>query len=174
MARKSAPDPAAFVPPVTLGVTEIAAMTGRTVRWVQILAKEQGIEREARGKYRLDSVMAGLVSHYEAILEGTEKKASASRATDARTAEIEQRMAIRDRQLIPIDDAIMAMDKVVGVANAELSGLPARISRDLGTRKKAEAEVHGARKRISDALAEMSGAARTGIGLDEAGGGVDA
>lgn len=153
-------------PDLTLSAAEIATMTGRTVRWVQILAKEQGIAKEARGKYRLDSVMAGLVAHYEAVVEAGEKKASANRTGDARTREIEQRIAIKDRTLIPIEDAIMALDKVVGVTNAELMGLPSRISRDLGIRRKADAEVHRSRQRISQVLAEMSGAAKTGVGLD--------
>ena len=159
---------------VLLTAPQVAALAGRTDRWVRGMAKDGYFAKDGRGRYRLESIIRGLLRHEEDQAAKGNQAAAASRATDARTAEIEQRMSIRDRQLIPIEDAIMAQDKLVGVVNAELSGLPARISRDLGIRKKAEAEVHGARKRISDALAEMSGAARTGIGLDEAGGGADA
>lgn len=163
------PKPAQPQQPVTLGVTEIAAMTGRTVRWVQNLAKDQGIEKDGRGKYRLASVLAGLVSHYESILEKGSKSAASSRVTDARTREIELRIAQQERSLIPYEDADLAMSQFAGVVNAELSSMPARLGRDMAVRRKAEAEVHGTRQRISAALVRLSEAARTGRDLDEAG-----
>ncbi len=157
-----------------VGVTEIAAMAGRTVRWVQLMAKDGHFEKGARGQYRLGSVIAGLVGHYEALLEKGSRSAAATEATQARAEEIRQRMAMRDRTLIPIEDATMALDQLAGVVNGELSGLPARISRDMTVRKKAEAEVHASKERISTALTEAAGAARTGRGLDEAGADSDA
>jgi hypothetical protein len=157
-----------------LTAPEIANLCDRTDRWVRGMAKDGYFEKEGRGRYSLKSVMRGMLRHMDDQLAKGSQSASASRATDARTREIEQRIAIRERELISIEDATMALDKVVGVVSGELSGLPARISRDLTIRKKAETEVHVARRKISEALAEMSGAARTGIGLDEAGGGADA
>lgn len=157
-----------------LSAPQVALLAGRTDRWVRGMAKDGYFEKDGRGRYRLESIIRGLLRHEDDLAARSSQSAAASKATDARTREIEQRIAIRERELIPIEDAVLAMDKVVGVVSAELSGLPARITRDLGIRKKAEAEVHGARKRIGDALAEMSGAARTGVGLDDAGGGSDA
>lgn len=155
--------------PIRLGVTEIAGMTGRTVRWVQNLAKDQGIEKDGRGKYLLSSVMAALVAHYEAILEKGAKNAAASRVTDARTREIELRIAERERALVPTEDAIMAIDRVVAVMNTGLAALPARLGRDMVVRRKAEVEVHAVRTKISDTLAGMADGIRTGRGLDEDG-----
>ncbi|WP_103173254.1 hypothetical protein [Paracoccus sp. SY] len=156
-------------PDLTLSAAEIATMTGRTVRWVQSMAKDGYFSKDGRGRYRLESVIQGLLRHEEDQAAKGNQAAAASRATDARTREIDQRMAIRDRQLIPIEDAIMALDTVCGVVNTQLTGLPARISRDLGIRRKVETEIHRVRQAISDALAEMSRASKTGVGLDDGG-----
>lgn len=157
----------------TISTSELARACGRTPQWVRDQGRAGYFEPAGRGRWKVASVYQGLVERADAIAKAGEKSAAASRATDARTREIEQRIAIRERELIPVEDAVMALDKVVGVVSGELSGLPARISRDLTIRKKAETEVHVARRKISEALAEMSGAARTGVGLDETGGGAD-
>lgn len=170
MPKRQDPD----VADVQLTAPQVAALAGRTDRWVRGMAQDGYFEKDGRGKYTLGSIIQGLLRHEEDLAASGNKTAAAAKATAARTAEIEQRMAIRARELIPIDDAIMALDQLAGVVNAEMSGLPARITRDLDVRKKAEAEVHVTRKRISEALVAMSGAARTGRDLDDPGEGLGA
>ncbi|MGA0615936.1 hypothetical protein [Paracoccus sp. KR1-242] len=148
--------------PITLSVTEIAAMTGRTVRWVQNLAKDQAIEKDGRGKYRLASVLAGLVSHYEAIIEKGSKSAAASRVTDARAEEIELRLAERRRDLIPQEDALAVVDLVAGEVNKQFTGLPARITRDVRLRRDIEAKLNEAKQKIADAVRDARILAATG------------
>lgn len=155
---KSASSPA----PPTLGVTEIAAMTGRTVRWVQMLAKEQSIAKDGRGKYRLDSVMAALVAHYEAIIEKGSRTAAVSRVTDARAAELELRIAERRRDLIPQEDAIAVVDLVAGEVNKQFAGLPARITRDVPLRREIEAKLNEAKQKIAGAVRDARVLAATG------------
>lgn len=154
---------------ILLSGREVAALAGRTDRWVRSMAQGGHFEKDGRGRYRLDSVVRGLISHYEAIIEKGSKSAASSRVTDARTREIELRIAQQERTLIPVEDAEMALSQFAGVVNAELSGLPARMGRDMAVRRKAEAEVHGSRERISAALDRLSEAARSGRDLDEAG-----
>jgi hypothetical protein len=81
------------------------------------------------------------------------KSAAASRIQDARVAEIEMRNAIARREYVPVDDAQAAIDIVVGRVKSELTGLPARVTRDLDQRRKLETEVNGSLKRIADELA---------------------
>lgn len=147
---------------LTMGVAEIASMCGRTVRWVQIVAKEQAVEKDGRGKYRLASFVAAIVSHYEALQESNSKVASASRATDARAREIELRIARQERTLIPREDADLAIDLVVGEVNKQLAGLPARVTRDVPLRRKIEAEVDETKRKIAEALGNGKELNRTG------------
>lgn len=97
---------------------------------------------------------------------------AAERARDARAREIDQRIAERDRKLIPIEDAELAMDLLVGAVNKELDGQAARITRDMALRRVIEADVHGAKTRIAKAVAESRGLARTGRDADPAVGAV--
>lgn len=150
-----------------LGVKEIARATGRTTRWVQMLAKEQGIEKDGRGRYAITDVLRGVVAHYEAVIDHGSRSTAAADATQARADEIRQRIAMRDRTLIPLDEADQAMTIVVGTVNGELSGLPARVTRDMGLRRKIEDEINNSKGRISAALRRASTAAQTGKGLDE-------
>lgn len=158
----------------TLTADQAAALFGKSRQWVFNLIKAGFIAKEARGRYTLVALIRGVMAYYDDMLNKQTQSKAASRATEARAAEIEQRIAMRDRALIPIDDATAAIDQVAGIVNSELSGLPARISRDLAIRKKAEAEVHASKKRISATLEKVAGAARTGVGLDEPGAGDDA
>ena len=156
------PKSARLQPPVALGVTEIEAMSGRTVRWVQNLAKDQGIEKDGRGKYRLGSLIRGLIAHYEEIIERGSKSAASSRVTDARTREIELRIAQQERSLIPVEDAIAAIDLTCGIVNEQLGSLPARFTRDLKLRRQVEAEVVAIRQRIASAVRDARILAETG------------
>lgn len=152
----------------TLTQAQIAAMTGRSKEWVKKLAQEGVLERDGRGAYKLRSVCAAIIAHYEAMTDRSARTQSAARATDARAAEIQQRIAMRDRALIPIDEALQAMEIVVGTVNSELTGLPARATRDMAIRRKIEDEVNGTKGRIAASLRKGSAAARSGRGLDGA------
>ena len=112
------------------------------------------------------TTIVGAVQGYIRFLKDEDRKATATgaaeRARDARAREIEQKIAERDRRLIPVEDAEFAMDTLVGVVNREMDGMAARITRDMVLRRQIEAEVHGAKNRISSSLSDSKGAARTG------------
>lgn len=112
------------------------------------------------------TTIVGAVQGYIRFLKDEDRKQTKSgaseRASDARAREIEQKIAERDRRLIPIEDAELAMDTLVGKVAEELNGQAARITRDMALRRVIEADVHGAKSRIAKALAEGKGFARTG------------
>ena len=71
-----------------------------------------------------------------------------------------------------IEDAMLAMDLLVGAVNKEFDGQAARVTRDIKLRRLIEADVHGAKTRIADALAKGKGSAKSGV-FDDATGGAD-
>lgn len=153
--------------------TEVAArllMVG--VERVRQLAKAGYITIPKRGHTTIVSAVQGYIRFLKETAQKETKTAAVSRATDARAAEIELRIAERKRELIPIEDAILAMDLLVGLVNREFDGQAARITRDLTLRRQIEADVHGAKTRIADALADGKRAAQTGV-FDDAAGGTD-
>lgn len=120
------------------------------------------------------TTIVGAVQGYIRFLKDEDRKATATgaleRAREAKARETEQKIAERDRRLIPIEDAELAMDLLVGAVAKELDGQAARITRDMALRRTIEADVHGAKTRIAKALAEGKGFARTGRDTLDAGG----
>lgn len=120
------------------------------------------------------TTIVGAVQGYIRFLKDEDRKQSqtgaAERARDARAREIEQKIAERDRKLIPIEDAEFAMDTLVGAVSKELDGQAARITRDMALRRLIEADVHGAKTRIAKAIGESKSFARTGRDALDAGG----
>lgn len=134
---------------ITLG--QAAALLNRSPRWVNNLAKEGFISKEGVGKYTVAEVVRGAMAYYESLLQKSTKTAAASRVTDARTREIELRIAERRRELIPQEDAKAVVLEFGAIVRAEFTALPARYTRDLAERRKLEQEVDGSFERIAAA-----------------------
>ena len=125
----------------SLTVGQVAKMLDVTPRFVQILVKDGFIRQEKRGEYRVLDVVRGLKAYYEDRLDQASKKSAANRASDARTRQIEQQMEIRTRTLVPRSDFYRAQDFVIAQHRSEISGLPARVTRDVPLRRKIEEEI---------------------------------
>lgn len=138
--------------PQTITVGQAAALIQKSERHVQMLAKEGYIEQAVRGQYTIVNVVRGVIAYYEARLEKNNKTAAASKASEARTKQIEQTMEIRMRNLVPRVDFYQAQDFVISKHRAEIVGLPARVTRDLELRKKIEAEIDGIFSRTAERI----------------------
>lgn len=146
----------------TISIAQASTLLNRSVSWVQKLVSEGYIVRSAHNKYSLVAIVRGTVSYYEDLLEKSNKAAAASRATDARTREIELRIAERRGQLMPIEDFRQAIAVISAATKAELVGLPARVTRDLTERKKLEAELDATFDRIAASLERSADAVAAG------------
>lgn len=137
---------------------------------IRQLSKAGYIAIPKRGFTTIVSAVQGYIRFLKDEDRKNTQTGATQRAQEARAKEIEQRIAERDRTLIPIEDAALAMDLLVGAVNREFDGQAARITRDMALRRIIEADVHGAKTRIAKALAESAGFARTGREPDQAGG----
>lgn len=90
------------------------------------------------------------------------QKGAAGKATEARTREIELRIAERKRDLIPQEDAKAAVTQLAATVKAEFTGLPARWTRDMAERRRLEQEIDASFERIADALESAKTALATG------------
>ncbi|MHA7889207.1 hypothetical protein [Roseicyclus sp.] len=84
------------------------------------------MDRAQRGEYTLVGVIRGALAYYEDQLSKNNKAAVASRATEARTREIELILQERSRELILMEDAKAVMGEMTALVLAELLGLAAR------------------------------------------------
>lgn len=128
-----------------------------TPRWINKLVQDGYIPKPARGRYTVLGVVHGRIDSLQDEQRRASKSAADSRVRDARAAEIEQRVAERSGRLIDYDDAIGSFDEALGIIRAELSGLPARVTRDLSLRRKFETEIDEILTRAADRLEQAAG-----------------
>lgn len=129
---------------------------------VRQLSKMGYIVIPKRGFTTIVSAVQGYIRFLKDEDRKNTKSAAASRAVDARAAEIELRIAEKRRELIPREEAEQALDLVVGEVNKQFTGLPARITRDVRLRREIEARLNEAKGKIAEALASGLVLAETG------------
>ncbi len=118
-----------------------------------------------RGLVPLVGAVQGYLRYLKDEERQSSKSAAASRVTDARTREIELRIAERQRDLIPQEDARAVIGEMAAMVKAEFVGLPARVTRDLDLRRTLEQEVDASFARLAASAERARSALATG-GLD--------
>jgi hypothetical protein len=146
----------------TLTINQAAALFGRSTQWVHQLVNAGFITKEAKNQYTLVSLVRGALAYYEDLQTKSTKTAAASRATDARTREIELRIKERSRELIPLEDAKAVIGEMAAAVRAEFQGVSARFTRDIQERRRLEQEIDGAFDRLSRRSGEAERALATG------------
>ena len=129
-----------------------STLIGVTPQRVQQLTVDGWIKLNSKGQNTLRGVVGGYVAFLKAEERRTSRVQSESGLKAARQREVELRIAEREREVVPRDEAEAAMDLVIGKVNAEMNGLAARVTRDIEMRTKIETEVHASLQRISEAL----------------------
>lgn len=145
-----------------LTINQVASLCGRSTNWVHQLVKDGFIQKQGKNQYSLVALIRGVIAYYEDLQTKNSKTASASRATDARTREIELRIKERSRELIPLEDAKAVVGEMAAAVRAEFQGLAARYTRDMQERRRLEQEIDGAFERLSLRTGEAERALETG------------
>lgn len=129
------------------------------------------------GKSKLnlaDSVQA-YVEFRERFVESKVKgPTSADKLREMRQLELSRKIAREDRQIITLDEAMGTVDAITGIYLTSLSGLPARITRDLAERKRLEKIFDEQRQRLTKRFSKEAHALETGEQPDQADGEDDA
>jgi hypothetical protein len=145
---------------------EIVSLTGFSEVYLGRLERERVICRSGRGKWPLLATIHAIIQHLRATNRRGGAGSDALRA--ARAEEIRIRVAERMKDLIPVTDAAAHMDVMTGLTLTELSGLPARCTRDLALRRRIEDEVFAMRERLAKRMDEIGKQLLGGRTLDEA------
>lgn len=141
--------------PQTITVAQAAALLGRSERWVHMLREAGHIRLGERGQYRVVEVVRGAMAYMDELHEKAQRKARDNRATDARTREIELRIAAREATLIGKADVIAVIDGMAEMARKEFEQLPRRAARGRNARAALAAEVEQTLDRIDTATVAL-------------------
>ena len=119
---------------------------------VRQLVKLGYVPRVAKGKFPLVGVVQGYIKFLKDEERRSSKTATASRMQDAKAAKIEIEIAEKKRELIPVEDHRLVIDIITAKVRDEISGLPARFTREMELRRKLETEVNASLNRIAGAI----------------------
>ncbi|OYW52323.1 MAG: hypothetical protein B7Y80_20090 [Hyphomicrobium sp. 32-62-53] len=142
---------------------ELAHMVDRSVRWVHMLREAGKIEPIRRGLYQQGPALRAAL---QAIEEGLRSKAQrtkqASATTEARTREVELRVAEREAQLIAVSDVLAVLRTMTSIVKAEFAALPSLHTANPDRRRELQAEVHKSFARMDAQLAKVEREVTTG------------
>ena len=151
-----------------LSTKQLMAAAGLGADRLAQLEADGLIKRAGRNRWSAIDTLGALIRYYRDETRRGHRSAADAALRDARAAEVRQRISICERKLIPMADAEMTCAEIVGVWTAELLGLPARISRDLGIRKKLDDEIFALRQRVKFRFGKIGHALMMGKSLSEA------
>lgn len=130
------------------------------------LVQEGWIQRHVPGRWVSIDLVQGYIRFMRDEARRTSKSAAGSRVHDARAREIEIRVAEQIGKLVVVEEFDAMVDGIVGTFRAELSGLPARVTRDIVQRRSIEREIHGLLERVADTAAAISDRLEKGCASD--------
>lgn len=149
--------------PETVTSGDLGRVLGIGDRQVQILAKTGVLSKVRRGRYDLAGSVRGYLEHRIA----TEvKRATPDSADDEfkreRARGLRINNDIKERSLIPLEDAMAAIDAVAGIVPTELQGIAPHVADDAEGQQRAETYVDGVLNRLRDRALKACAALETG------------
>ena len=140
----------------------VASLLMLNAERVRQLAKDGYIERSGRNKFALISSVQGYIRFLKDAERRASKSAVATRMQDIKTQKAELELAAAQKDLLPREDLLAAVDVMSAAVKNEMLGLPARITRDPQERAALDDEVRHALNRISNGLERSAGIAVAG------------
>jgi hypothetical protein len=135
-----------------VNATDLAKHLDLTRQRVSQLEADGVIKKSAGGKFDQNVCRIAYLRWLRDTDRRATKSAAASRVSDARTREIELRIAQREKKLIETSEAFSILDEIIGIYGDSYRGLPARATRDLKVRRAIQAEVNATQERVVTAL----------------------
>jgi hypothetical protein len=176
MAKKPAEAPTAQeAQPSGIKVEQAAALIRVSVRRIQQLMQEGWIKRTPGGVLTGVAVVHGYLDFQEDATKRLMAKFADNEVRRAKAKEINIRIAEKERELVPRDEAEGFVQLLIGGVVSLLQGLPARFTRDVNERKRLEHLVSDVRAEVAGLAAKFGAAFRTGeefidpAGEDDAG-----
>lgn len=147
---------------------DLASALGLSRIRVQQLVGEGRLTKPNADGYLLSQAITEYVAYKMASAAERSGSSKPDRLKEAKASEIERKMAIAERSLIPLSEAIGILDQVVGDFLVSLGALPAKITRNQRERERIEEVVAETRTRLADKFRKRGTALASGRNTDDA------
>lgn len=138
--------------PVLVLLTEFARLVGAEPGELEALARAKRFPKASAGRVPLIDATRAYLSALRDRARDASLAAAQARAKDARAASAELSLAVERRELIPDDEADVAIQHIAGIVNSVAYGLPARATRDLRARRVVERAMGKALEGLAAAI----------------------
>ena len=145
--------------PTSLSTAQAAALLSLTPRRVRQLASDGVLRREGRDAWPFPAIVRDYISHLE---RGDPEPSRTAKVTDARTREIELKIAKAEADLMPLSEAQEGMEIATRLFLDSLDGLPAKIGTTRRERSRIAEIVAPMRERLVERFAGIGRSLRTG------------
>ena len=146
-----------------VSTADLAEILNVTERRIQQLAGTGVLRRQAHGTWVLPESVQAFIAHR---LNGATTKLKAKsggaeeRLKDIKARREELKLAREERELVPLADAIFAMDQIAGTIGLEVNNVPARYTRDLDERDRLQVEIDAVLTKVANRISECGAALR--------------
>lgn len=131
---------------------ELATILGVTDRRVRQLGNEGVIvPAEGKGRWELPASVQGYLDSKSI------RSDSAERIRQMKAREMEIKLAVQDRKIIALDEAMGFIEELCGVFNTALGSLPARITTRANERERISDIIRDTQEQISKKFEALSG-----------------
>lgn len=152
-----------------VSTADLAEILGVSERRIQQLAGAGVLRRQAHGEWVLpESVQAFLEYRVQNETKRLTKGATngADRLKEVKARREELKLSREERELVPLADAIYAMDQIAGTLALEVNNVPARYTRDLDERDRLQAEIDDVLATVADRIQKCGQALRADLDAD--------
>ena len=152
-----------------VSTADLAEILGVTARRLQQLAGAGVLRKLSHGEWLLPECVQAFMDYR---LRNEARKAEKVggtpddklKAIKAKREEV--KLARELRELVPLADAIFAMDEVAGAVALEVNNIPARYTRDLDERERLQVEIDDVLQTVADRVAKCGEALRADLDAD--------
>ncbi|MCJ2108040.1 terminase small subunit [Methylobacterium sp. E-041] len=152
-----------------VSTADLAEILGVSARRIQQLAGSGILRKLGHGEWLLPECVQAFVEHkVQSEIRRTSKGEAngADRLKEIKARREELKLAREERELVPLVDAIFAMDQVAGVVVLQINNVPARFTRDLDERERLQAEIDDVLKSVASRIQKCAAALRADLDAD--------
>ena len=154
-----------------VSTADLAEILGVSARRIQQLAGSGVLRKLGHGEWLLPECVQAFVEHkVQSEIRRTSKGEAngGDRLKEIKARREELKLAREERELVPLVDAIFAMDQVAAAITLEVNNVPARYSRDLDERERLQTEIDDVLKTVADRVQKCGSALRADLDADPA------
>ncbi|MBL8574944.1 MAG: hypothetical protein JNM13_14805 [Hyphomicrobiaceae bacterium] len=141
--------------PDSVTSNDFADLIGVTPRHVGNLVASGIVTRAGRGRIALKASIRAMITDAKRSAGADQLSGEHAAFVKAKRRTAELRLAERQRELIPLTEAIAVIDDVVGSIRHALDAIPAQISRDPATRNTCRELIDAALERAAGKLEQL-------------------